>query len=107
MPSCFTVDKFLVEIPHAHLEFGIDFIVPLLEPRQQISDTNKHQDQSLFRGPCILELCVIGGERLSLLQVVPASLGQYQSRIAFALASRIYNETFFRYIKLATKSPVS
>jgi hypothetical protein len=96
----------LEEIAHALVELGIDVVMPLLEPRDELRNACQQRLQTL-RGPALLfyYLSVPGCQGSRLLQVVPAGPGDQQRRVGLPRAERIADEAFLRDIEGTAQPP--
>src|SRR5262245_49054484 len=76
------VQEKLEEVSHAFMIVRVDVIVPLLEPRDEFGNTGEQRRQALHC-PALLfhHLSVPGCQGSGLLQMVPASPGNHESRV--------------------------
>ena len=100
------VQKNLEEIPHTLVVIGVDVVVPLFEPRNELGNADQQRRQALD-DPAFLfhQLSVPGGQGSGLLQVIPTSPGNYQSRVVRMGAAGVADEALFGHVERATQPP--
>ena len=77
------MQKSLVEIAEALAEGGIDLVVPLLEPRDQLGETGQGGEPLGVPAIALGQLGIPAGQRVGLLEVVPAGpTDQQRSRVS-------------------------
>ena len=94
-------------MPHA-VEFGVDVVVPLLEPGEQLDQAGQQRNQARIVGAAelFLDVDVVGADRGGLLQVVVAGPADHQ-RAVFAFAVREADPAFLGDVQLAAECPVA
>src|SRR5215510_10005884 len=100
------VQKNLEEVPHTLMVIGVDVVEPLFEPRDEFGDAGQQRRQTLY-DPAFLfhQLSVPGGQGSGLLQMVPASPGNHESRVVRAGAAGIADEAFLGHVERAAQPP--
>ena len=103
----FGAQEGLEEVAEALVVFGIDFVVPLLEPRQILPQDGQERGES-GGGPAVLfgDLGAICGERSTEFKRVPAGPADGQGRVAVATHVREAHEALLRDVEGAAQAPV-
>jgi len=96
-------------VAHAEaVEVGVGFVVPLLEPGEELDQTGEQEDEPGIVAAAELGLHadVVGADGLGLLQMVVTSPADGQRAVG-AFAMREADPAFFRYVQLASQRPVA
>ena len=103
----FFLDEALEVVAHAHAELGIDVVVPLLEPGEQLDQAGQQRDQArvVAAAEAFLDVDVVGADGPGQLQVVVAGPGDHQRAVG-AFAVREADPALLGHVELAAQPPV-
>lgn len=105
----FFVDEAFEVVAHAEaVEVGVGFVVPLLEPGQELDQAGEQRDEPGIVAAAKLGLHadVVGADGLGLLQVIVASPAD-DERAVGAFAVWETDPAFLGYVELTTQRPVT
>ena len=96
----------LEEVPHALLKLGVEVVMPLLEPWDDLRQASQQWFEPLDRPALLFRyLRIPCRQGFGLLQVVPTSPADQQRWIGVSRAERIADEALLRHVEGTTQAP--
>ena len=106
LPGLF-LDEPLEVVAHGDAEFGVELVVPLLEPGEEFDQAGLEGDEAgvVAAAETFLDVDVVGADRPGELEVVVAGPGDHE-RAVRALAVREAHPALLGHVELAPEPPV-